>query len=78
MSHTYLLDLYQVLAKKRKQHIRETAGVASPEAELRMRGRLDALTDFSKFLKGYHSSCRVGCRNSNPCGITSHTAAQFT
>jgi len=55
MSHTYLLDLYKILAE-RKKHIQDTASEASPAAQLYRQGRLDALTDFSAFLRrGYHS-----------------------
>jgi hypothetical protein len=55
MSHTYLLDLYKVLAE-RTEHIQATEPAASPATELYRQGRLDALADFSAFLrKGYHT-----------------------
>ncbi|MDR3628768.1 MAG: hypothetical protein P4L42_00380 [Desulfocapsaceae bacterium] len=56
MSHTYLLDLYSVLAARKKQIQDTAARTCSPADELSMQGRLDAITDFTAFLKNsYHT-----------------------
>ena len=57
MAHSYLLDLYRVLAE-REQAIkgRQEDPAATPETREYLRGRLSTVSDFNAFLKeNFHS-----------------------
>ena len=57
MVYNYLLDLYQVLAQRKKEIARQSGEpFDSPEAEQYHQGRLSAIDDFTAFLRNnYHA-----------------------